>query len=68
MASGTSKKFELKLVGVARASLEKLLLDYQDFLRQRNLPLWDKNHPKARENNSGKSLSRLALQLGHQPF
>jgi len=39
MASGTSKKFELKLVGVARASLEELLLDYQDFLRQRNLPL-----------------------------
>jgi four helix bundle protein len=68
MASGTSKKFELKLVGVARASLEELLPDYQDFLRQRNLPLWDKNHPKARENNSGKSLSRLALQLGHQPF
>ncbi len=47
MASGTSKKFELKLVGVARASLEELLLDYQDFLRQRNLPLWQKNHPKA---------------------
>src|SRR5210317_102706 len=40
MASGTSKKFELKLVGVARASLEELLLDYQDFLRQRKLPLW----------------------------
>lgn len=49
MASGTSKKFELKLVGVARASLEELLLDYQDFLRQRNLPLWEKEHPKARE-------------------
>jgi len=48
MASGTSKKFELKLVGVARASLEELLLDYQDFLRQKNLPLWDKNHEKAK--------------------
>src|SRR5438094_10645871 len=36
-ASGTSKKFELKLVGVARASLEELLLDYKDFLRQRGL-------------------------------
>ena len=34
-ASGTSKKFELKLVSVARASLEELLLDYKDFLRQR---------------------------------
>ena len=49
MASGTSKKFELKLVGVARASLEELLLDYCDFLRQRNLPLWGKNHPKAQK-------------------
>ncbi len=46
-ASGTSKKFELKLVGVARASLEELLLDYEDFLRQRWLTLWDKNHPTA---------------------
>jgi len=49
MASGTSKKFELKLVGVARASLEELLLDYQDFLRQRNLPLWGKDHPDAQK-------------------
>jgi four helix bundle suffix protein len=46
-ASGTSKKFELKLVGVARASLEELLLDYEDFLRQRGLVLWGKNHPRA---------------------
>jgi len=46
-ASGTSKKTELKLVGVARASLEELLLDYQDFLRQRALPLWGKNHSQA---------------------
>jgi len=49
VASGTSKKIELKLVGIARASLEELLLDYQDFLRQRNLPLWQKNHPKAQK-------------------
>jgi len=47
MASGTSKKMELKLVGVARASLEELLVDYQDFLRQRGLPLWDKGHAQA---------------------
>ena len=46
-ASGTSKKFELKLVGVARASLEELLLDYEDFLRQRGLPRWGKDHPAA---------------------
>jgi four helix bundle suffix protein len=47
MASGTSRKTELKLVGIARASLEELLLDYQDFLRQRGLALWEKNHPTA---------------------
>jgi four helix bundle suffix protein len=47
MASGTSRKMELKLVGVARASLEELLLDYQDFLRQRKLPQWRKNDPEA---------------------
>ena len=49
MASGTSKKTELKLVGVARASLEELLLDYEDFLRQRNLPLWGKDRAEARK-------------------
>ncbi len=49
MASGTSKKFELKLVGVARASLEELLLDFQDYLRQHGLSLWTKDHPKAHE-------------------
>ena len=46
-ASGTSKKFELKLVGVARASLEELLLDYEDFLRHHGLPLWGKDHQTA---------------------
>jgi restriction system protein len=46
-ASGTSKKTELKLVGVARASLEELLLDYQDFLRQHGHPIWGKHHPQA---------------------
>jgi len=48
MASGTSRKTELKLVGVARASLEELLQDYEDFLRQRSLPLWCKEHQRAR--------------------
>ncbi len=47
MASATSKKTELKLTGVARASLEELLLDYEDFLRQRGLRIWGKNSPEA---------------------
>ena len=41
--SGTSKQSELRLVNVARASLDELKLDYEAFLRQRNLPMWDKN-------------------------
>ncbi len=41
-ASGTSKKTELKLTNVARASLEELRLDYEDYLRQRGLKLWEK--------------------------
>jgi len=49
MASGTSKKFELKLVGVARASLEELLLDFQDYLRQKGLVLWEKDNQKAKK-------------------
>ena len=49
MASGTSKKTELKLVGVARASLEERRVDYEDFLRTRGLSLWSKTHPEARE-------------------
>ncbi len=44
-ASGTSKKMELKLTNVARASLEELRLDYEDFLRQRRLTLWPQDGP-----------------------
>ena len=65
MASGTSKKIELKLVGIARASLEELLLDYQDFLRQRNLPLWNKNDPrviKIRKIGSGLDRSYMSYK------
>ena len=47
-ASGTSKKTELKLIGVARASFEELLQDYCDFLRQHGLPIWEKDDSKAR--------------------
>jgi hypothetical protein len=41
-ASTTSSEIELKLVNVARASLEELLLDDQDYLRVRDHTLWDK--------------------------
>ena len=47
-ASGTSKKFELKLTNVARASLEELRLDFEDYLRHRRLPQWPPDHPALR--------------------
>jgi four helix bundle suffix protein len=48
-ASATSSQTELRLVNVARASLDELLLDYEDFLRQRGKPQWGKGDPEARE-------------------
>lgn len=47
-ASGISSKTELKLVGVARASLEEVLEDYRDFLRHKELPIWKKNDPQTK--------------------
>jgi four helix bundle suffix protein len=44
MASATSKETEIKLTNVARASLEELMIDYQDFLRTNKMQQWDKNH------------------------
>ena len=48
-ASGTSKKTELKLTNVARASLEELRLDYEDFLRQRGLKQWPREDARRAE-------------------
>lgn len=49
MASGTSKKTELKLTNVARASLAELQLDYEDYLRQHRLSCWPDNDPRRTE-------------------
>ncbi|NLD94681.1 MAG: four helix bundle protein [Fibrobacter sp.] len=46
-ASGTSKEMELKLTNVARASQDELLEDYRDFLRVRDLPIWEKDSKEA---------------------
>jgi four helix bundle suffix protein len=45
--SGTSKEAEIKLINVARGSLEELLEDYRDFLRVRDLRLWPKDSREA---------------------
>lgn len=46
-AAATSAETEIKLVNVARASLQELLLDYEDYLRVNNLTKWDLNSEKA---------------------
>jgi restriction system protein len=46
-ASATSSQTELRLVNVARSSLEELLLDYEDYLRQRHLRKWEADDPEA---------------------
>jgi four helix bundle suffix protein len=46
-AAATSSQTELRLVNVARASLEELLLDYEDFIRQRHQTQWQKDDPRA---------------------
>lgn len=49
VASMTSKETEIKLTNVAKASLQELLIDYEDYFRVRDLNLWDKNSEKARK-------------------
>jgi four helix bundle suffix protein len=49
LASATSKRTEIHLTNVAKASLGELLEDFDDFLRDRKLPKWDKNHPDSLE-------------------
>ena len=45
-AAATSSETEIKLTNVAKASLEELLADYEDYLRSRHLPQWDKSHSR----------------------
>lgn len=57
VASGTSKKMEMKLTNVAKASLEELRLDYEDFLRQRGLRLWPEDEPRRKALVAGRCSS-----------
>jgi len=47
--SGTSKKIEIKLTGISRGCLEELLFDFESFLRQNGLPIWEKDDPRVLE-------------------
>ena len=44
-AATTSLETELKLLNVARASLQELLVDYEDYLRVNHLEQWKINSP-----------------------
>lgn len=67
-ASGTSKKTELKLTNVARASLEELRLDYEDFLRQLGLPKWIHSDLRRQDlvNKRLTTADEFALWVKHQ--
>ena len=60
-ASGTSKETEIKLMNVARASLEELLEDYLDFLRVRELRLWDKDRSRSAVREAARRAERCVL-------
>jgi four helix bundle suffix protein len=67
LASGTSKKTEIKLTNVARASLEELVEDYRDFLRVRGLEEWTSDHPytkRLRELNRQPGADYVTFQKG----
>src|SRR5512133_1189249 len=46
-AAATSSQTELRLLNVARSSLDELLLDFEDYLRHRRLPQWAQDSPEA---------------------
>lgn len=42
----TSMEMEIKLMNVARSSIQELREDYEDYLTARNLPIWTSTHPR----------------------
>jgi len=67
-AAATSSQTELRLVNVARASLDELLLDYEDFLRQRRQRQWGKDSPEAQAVRAvGRRTSRDPSDLSDPP-
>ena len=58
-ASTTSRETEIKLTNVAKASLEELLIDYQDYLRTHGLTVWSSQHPRYQPMRDYAASSRL---------
>ena len=72
-ASATSSETEIKLTNVAKASLEELLDDYEDYLRVRQLPQWGNLHPRyekmrqyARSHQIGKDYAQVVLKMNDE--
>ena len=59
---GTSLKGYIKMIGVSRGSLEELLKDYEDFARQKDIPIWDKNDLRLRE--MGETVKKAKMVTG----
>lgn len=68
-SSTTSRESELKLLNVAKASLKELMLDYEDYLRVRNLEIWANDSEKAQQaravcaNNNSSAYYRQAIAI-----
>lgn len=62
VASTTSRETEIKLTNVAKASLEELLIDYQDYLRVNDLCIWDASHPRYQAIREYTKSNELRLQ------
>lgn len=71
--AASSAEMEIKLYGVARGSLHELVNDYLDFMRTRQLQIWDNSHPRmaalkkiCREHNNTTFYSELAPKLNDE--
>ena len=62
-AATTSKEMEIKLTNVGRASLEELLEDYRDYLRVRDLLIWDKESREAKYVRKLGKISPLTFEV-----
>lgn len=69
----TSTEMELKLLNVARASLQELCEDYKDYLKSHNLPLWNSSNDRyermrlfCREHNDYDAYSQIAETMSDE--
>jgi four helix bundle protein len=66
MVSATSKEMEIKLTNVARASLEELKIDYEDFIRRNKYEVWSKEHPLVQQTENLIKFPILIMKLSRK--